>query len=93
VADEIAVDVEAAECLSRSGYRPMSAVAYLRKLSLHKEEPWADWYKQHVIGLDYRIERVTELTQQAVAEQKFPEGKDSREKRFASAVKQWNILP
>lgn len=93
VSDEIAVDTQAIECITRAGYRPLAGIAYLRKLALHKEEPWAAWYHQHVIGLDYRIGRVTEITQQAIAEGKFPEGTDSREKRFASAVKQWNILP
>ncbi len=93
VADEIAVDTQAMECLSRAGYRPMAAVAYLKKLSLHKDEAWADWYKQHVIGLDYRIERDTDISQKAIANEKYPEGPDSREKRFQSAVKQWNILP
>lgn len=93
VADEIAVDQEAVQCLSTAGYRPMSAVAYLRKLAFNKDQPWAAWYAQHTIGLDYRIERLTALTQEALAQQKFPEGKDSRAKRYASAVKQWNILP
>jgi hypothetical protein len=93
VADEIAVDAQAIECISNAGYRPMAAIAYLRKLALHRDEPWAAWYAQHAIGLDYRIEQVTEFTKKALAEEKFPEGQDSRQKRFASAVKQWNLLP
>ena len=93
VADEIAVDMQAIECITKAGYRPMSAVAYLKKLAAHREDPWAVWYAQHTIGLDYRIERVTDLTQDALAQQKFPAGKDGQAKRFASAVKQWNLLP
>jgi hypothetical protein len=93
VADDIAIDMQAIECISKAGYRPMSAIAYLKKQAFHREDPWATWYAQHAIGLDYRIERVTELAQEALAEQKFPEGKDGQSKRFASAVKQWNILP
>jgi hypothetical protein len=93
VADEIAVDQEAVACIANAGYRPMSAIAYLRKLAFNKDQPWAAWYAQHAIGLDYRIERLTALTQEAVAQQQIPDGKDARSKRFASAVKQWNILP
>jgi hypothetical protein len=93
VADDIAVDTTAIECISAAGYRPMAAIAYLKKLALHREQPWAAWFAKNAIGLDYRLERVTELTQTAVAEERFPEGLDSREKRFASAVKQWNLLP
>jgi hypothetical protein len=93
VADEIAVDQEAVACIANAGYRPMSAIAYLRKLAFNKDQPWAAWYAQHAIGLDYRIERLTTLTQDAVAQQQIPDGKDARSKRFASAVKQWNILP
>ncbi|MGZ3718773.1 MAG: hypothetical protein ACXWR1_10555 [Bdellovibrionota bacterium] len=93
VADEIAVDTQAIACISNAGYRPMAGIAYLRKLSLNKDEPWATWYTQHSIGLDYRIERVTAIVQEALAQEKYPEGKDSREKRFLSAAKQWNILP
>jgi hypothetical protein len=93
VADEIAVDQEAIACIANAGYRPMSAIAYLRKLAFNKDQPWAAWYEKHAIGLDYRIERLTTLTQDAVAQQQIPDGKDARAKRFASAVKQWNILP
>ena len=93
VADEIAVDQEATACIANAGYRPMAAIAYLRKLAFNKDQPWATWYSQHAIGLDYRIERLTTLTQEAIAQQQIPDGPDSRAKRFASAVKQWNILP
>lgn len=93
VSNEIAIDMQAVECISRSGYRPLSAVAYLRKLALNKEEPWAEWYTKNSIGLDYRIERVRALTEEAIAQQKFPAGRDSQAKRFASAAKQWNLLP
>lgn len=93
VSDEIEVDLQAAECLGRSGYRTMAAVAYMRKLLLNRELPWAEWYVKNSIGLEYRIERLHTLITEAVAHQKFPEGNDSQSKRFASASKQWNILP
>lgn len=93
VSDEIAVDMHAVECISRAGYRPMAAVAYLKKLVVNKDQPWADWYVKHSIGLEYRVERVAELVTSALAQRKFPEGRDSMEKRFASASKQWNLLP
>jgi hypothetical protein len=93
VSDEIAVDMQAIECISRAGYRPMAAVAYLKKLLVNREEPWAEWYVKHSIGLEYRTTRVAELVPQAIAQQKFPEGADSMEKRFTSASRQWNLLP
>ena len=93
VSDEIAVDLQAVECISRAGYRPMAAVAYLKKLVVNKDQPWAEWYVKHSIGLEYRVERVAALVTQAMAQRKFPEGADSMEKRFASAAKQWNLLP
>ncbi len=93
VSDEIEVDMQAIECLGRAGYRPLAAIAYLKKLTLNREQPWAAWFTKHSIGLEYRIERVLALTQESLAHQKFPEGKDSQTKRFAAAAKQWNILP
>ena len=48
---------------------------------------------KHSIGLEYRVERVAALVTQALAQRKFPEGKESMEKRFASASRQWNLLP
>lgn len=93
VSDEITVDMKAIECISRAGYRPMAAVAYLKKLLINKDQSWAEWYAKNSIGLEYRTNRVTELAQEAVAQHKFPEGKESMEKRFASAARQWNLMP
>jgi hypothetical protein len=93
VSDEIAADMQAIECLGRAGYRPLAAVAYLRKLAFNKEQPWADWLARQSIGLEYRIERVLALAQEGLAQGKFPDGSDSQAKRFASAAKQWNLLP
>ncbi len=93
VSNEIAIDTQAVECISRAGYRPLAAVAYLKKLVLHKDEPWAEWFTTNSIGLDYRLERVRAITEESVAQQKFPAGRDSQQKRFASAAKQWNLLP
>jgi|GEM_PF-4971906 len=93
VADEIAVDMIAAECIARAGYRPMAGLAYLKNLFVNKEEPWAEWFSKNSIGLGYRIERLATLIQESVAQQKFPDGSDSQTKRFAAASRQWNILP
>lgn len=93
VADEIAVDLEATECISRAGYQPMAAVGYLKKLLANKDQAWAAWYVKHQIGLEYRVERMATLVATALAQQKFPEGKESQQKRFASASRQWNLLP
>ncbi len=93
VSDEIAVDMLAAECIARAGYRPMAAHAYLKKMLLAKEEPWAEWFSKNSIGISYRIERLATLIQEAVAQGKFPDGNDSQAKRFASAARQWNLLP
>lgn len=93
VADEIAVDMIAIECIAKAGYRPMAGLAYLKKLFVNKEEPWAEWFSKNSIGLGYRIERLATLVQDAVAQQKIPDGNDSQAKRFAAASRQWNILP
>jgi hypothetical protein len=93
VADEIAVDLLAAQCVSQAGYRPLAGIAYLRKLALNRDAAWAGWLNRHAIGLDYRIERGLALTQEALAKQKFPEGSASNGKRFATAARLWNLLP
>jgi hypothetical protein len=93
VADEIAVDMRAIECLARSGYNPEAGITYLKKLAMNRGQPWAEWFAKHAIGLDYRIERVSALTEEALAQQKIPRSKDTQAKRFAAAAKQWNILP
>jgi hypothetical protein len=93
VADEIAVDMTAVECIAKAGYRPAAALAYLKKLALNKDQPWAEWFAKHSIGLDYRVERVAALTQESIAQRKIPDGSESQGKRFASASRQWNILP
>lgn len=93
VADEIAVDMLAVECIANAGYRPMAGLAYLKNLSVNKEEPWAEWIAKNSIGLSYRIERLATLIQEGIAQQRFPDGPDSQAKRFASASRQWNLLP
>lgn len=93
VADEIAVDMIATECISRSGYRPMAGLSYLRNLSMKKEEPWAKWFFDHSIGLDYRLERVAALVEESLAKEKFPAGKSTNPKRFTTASRYWNLLP
>ncbi len=93
VADEIAVDIAATECISRAGYRPLGGLSYLRKLSLQKEEPWAKWYFEHSIGLEYRIERLLALVPESLAKGVFPEGKSTNPKRFSTASRYWNLLP
>lgn len=93
VADEIAVDIAATECISRAGYRPMGGLSYLRKLAMKKEEPWAKWFFDHSIGLEYRMERLGALLEDALAKEKFPEGKASNPKRFSTASRHWNLLP
>jgi hypothetical protein len=93
VADEIAVDIAATECISRAGYRPMAGLSYLRNLSMKKEESWAKWFFDHSIGLEYRLERLGALTEEALAKEKFPAGKSTNPKRFATASRYWNLLP
>jgi hypothetical protein len=93
VADEIAVDMIATECVSRAGYRPMAGLSYLRNLNAKKETPWAKWFFEHSIGLEYRLERLGSLVEEALAKDKFPAGKSSNPKRFATASRYWNLLP
>jgi hypothetical protein len=93
VADEIDVDLVATECISRSGYRPMGGLSYLRKLASRRKEPWARWYSEHAIGLDYRIGRLATLVDEALASGKFPAGSASNPKRFSTASRHWNLLP
>ena len=92
-ADEIAVDLMAIECISRAGYRPMAGLSYLRKLSAKKEEPWAAWFRENSIGVDYRVERVNEILTAHLAAKKFPEGQASNPKRFSTAARHWNVMP
>ncbi len=93
VSDEINVDLLATECIARAGYRPQAGLNYLRKLALHREAPWAAWFFQHSIGLDYRLERFAELVDEALAKKRFPSGTVINNKRFSSATKHWNLLP
>jgi hypothetical protein len=93
VADEIAVDMAASECVSRAGYRPLSGISYLRKLSGKREESWSKWFFERSIGLDYRLERFSALLDEALAKDKFPAGKTSNPKRFATASRYWNLMP
>lgn len=93
VADEIAVDLTATECISRGGYRPLGGISYLRKLITKREEPWARWFNQNSIGLEYRIERLATVLETALATKKFPEGQATNPKRFATASRHWNLLP
>lgn len=93
VADEIAVDMQALECISRAGYRPMAGLSYLRKLAASRSEPWASWFNEHYIGTDYRIDRVATLLNEALAKRSFPAGTASNPKRFSTAARHWNLLP
>lgn len=93
VADEIAVDIAAVECISRAGYRPAAGLSYLRKLSTKKEEAWAAWFFENAIGLDYRIERVNALVDESLAQKKFPAGQTTNVKRFGTAARHWNVMP
>lgn len=93
VADEIAVDMAAVECISRAGYRPAAGLSYLRRLGTKKEEPWAAWFFENAIGLDYRLERVGTLVDESLAQKKFPAGLTTNVKRFGTAARQWNLMP
>jgi hypothetical protein len=93
VADDIAVDLSALECVSRAGYRPAAGLNYLRKLSSHREDSWAKWFVDHSIGLDYRLEQVTSQLDSALAQQKFPGGQITNTKRFGLASSRWNLMP
>ena len=93
VADEIATDLDALECISRAGYQGSAGISYLKKMAMNRDASWAAWYKSNSLGLDYRIERSSALLEEAIAQGKFPSGKEFREKRFSVAVKEWNLLP
>lgn len=93
VAHDIEADVIATECMSRSGYRPIAGLSYLRKLSTKKEEKWASWFFEHSPGLEYRLDRAATLIEQALSKKSYPEGKASNIKRFATASRFWNLLP
>lgn len=93
IADEIAVDMGAVECLSRAGYKSEAGLNYLQRLVMQKDESWAKWYFDNSIGIDYRMERVATLLDQYLAKAKFPRGSASNRKRFSTAEKFWNILP
>jgi hypothetical protein len=93
VGDEIAVDMAAVECISRAGYRPRAGISYLQKLASHREAPWAAWFVEHSIGLDYRLERVAALTDEVIAQKRIPEGVVTNPKRFATAARFWNLMP
>jgi hypothetical protein len=93
VADEIAVDLVATECISRAGYRPMSGLSYMRKLSAKREENWAKWHFEHSIGWDYRLERLAAGLEESLLKKSFPEGKATNPKRFTTASRHWNLLP
>lgn len=93
VADDIAIDRQAMECLGRAGYRPHAALSYLRKLGAAREEPWTRWVFSHAIGFDYRLERVNDELEEGLAKQDIPHGKVSNTKRFLSATRRWNLMP
>lgn len=93
VADDIAIDMNALECVSRAGYRPAAGLNYLRKLSQHREDGWMKWFTEHSIGLEYRLEQVTNRLEEDLAHQKFPGGQVMNSKRFTGAASRWNLMP
>lgn len=93
VADDIAVDMLALECIARAGYRPLAGVNYLRKIAAAREKPWSKWFNDHSIGLEYRLEQITTRLDDALAKQKFPAGSATNPKRFSLATTRWNIMP
>lgn len=93
VAHDIAVDAAAVECISRAGYRPIAALSYLRRLSARRDEPWSKRFFDENPGLDYRLDRSAALVEDGLSKRRFPEGKSSNVKRFATASRHWNLLP
>jgi hypothetical protein len=93
VSDEIQVDTDAVECLSRAGYASGAPLSYLKHLSMSREQPWAKWLSENMIGIDYRVERLGALIPEAIASHSFPEGHVVNQKRFSQATKGWNVLP
>lgn len=92
VADEIGVDVDAVECISRAGYSSGAGLSYLMKLLQNKDSSWAQWYKKNMIGLSYRAERLGSLVPEMVEKGSFSLGKALNRRRFGKAVKYWDIL-
>jgi hypothetical protein len=93
VAHDIAVDTIASECLSRAGYRPISGLSYLRKLWIKKETSWTKWFFERSPGIEYRLDKSAALLEQGLSQNRFPEGKSSNVKRFATASRYWNLMP
>lgn len=93
VADDIAVDMAALDCVARAGYRPLAGVNYLRKISAAREEPWSKWFTDHSIGLEYRLEQVTVRLDESIAKQKISGGGVTNTKRFSLATTRWNLMP
>ncbi len=92
VADEILVDQEAVECVSRAGYASGAPLSFLKRISQSRSMPWASWLSENMIGIDYRVERLSSFTPNAIARQSFPAGSIVNQKRFSQATKGWNIL-
>lgn len=93
VSDEIQIDLIAAECLANSGYQPQSAHVFLRKMLLQREEKWAQWFFQQAIGFEYRSEQVVQRIKQEMDVKKWNPDGVRNQKRFASVLKQWNLMP
>lgn len=93
VSDEIQIDLIAAECLANSGYQPQSAHVFLRKMFLQREEKWAEWYFQQSIGFEYRTEQMVQRIKKEMDLKKWNPDGVRNQKRFASVLKQWNLMP
>jgi hypothetical protein len=93
VSDEIQIDLIAAECLAKSGYQAQSAHIFLRRMLMQREERWSQWYFQQAIGFEYRTEQVGERLKKEMELQKWNPDGVRNQKRFASVVKQWNLMP
>ena len=93
VADDIAIDLQALECIAKAGYSPVAGLGYLRKLAAAREEPWSKWFVDHSIGLEYRLEQDSKQLEDSLAKQRFPAGRVTNTKRFSLATTRWNLMP
>lgn len=90
VADEISVDLEASECLARSGYHWQAGLRYLQRMRSNSKETWAAWFIENSIGLDYHLEQLEERLQEAINHKQFPDSDTLNRKRFQTAIELWN---
>jgi hypothetical protein len=93
VGQETAADLAAIRCIGGAGYRPMAGLNYIRRLASEREQPWARWPLEHQIGWTIRVDKTQAEMGTLLKTGEIKEGSATNPKRFATALRFWNVIP